>query len=342
MKTQRIAIQFVGLACMLLLSTSLFAADPPATAAREKAAAAKKSVPPEIALTRRIPRIDFNGVKFEDVITYIQELTNTNVVVRWHQLAMAGINGPTEVSLCVKDVDVETALKLILSSFPSVGPEQPPAYVIKDGVLIISTADDLREITTEVYDVSGIVEGADPSEVAGLVKSLTPIGVTKDTDVQLIKGSLIVSADKSQHEKIRKMIDQINKNQANRAQSPRALARQSQDQIKTILSMKDTCFDPQAMCVVALGCLRSETKETPAQLGKTLEALLAETKAVGVRNAIRMTLKDLYGQMGRTDMVKVQLEGIIKDNAQAVLGKPGLSSGLGGPVESSGLGGPVE
>jgi len=313
MKTSRIAIQLVGLTCaLLLLPTSLTAADSQAKAAAKKAIAAKKGVFPEEGLKKRIARFRFDDVEFKEVIEFLQEYMHTNVVVRWRTLEQVGIEPQTPVSVALEGISVETALKVILRNIvdPSDG---TLGYAIRDGILVISTSDDLRETTTVVYDVSEIVDTADSSERAGFINS-----------------SLIVSADESQHVKIRAMIDQLKKNLASRPPSPRALARQSQDQIKTILSMKDTCFDPQAMCVVALGCLRSETKETPEQLAKTLESLLAETKAIGVRSAIRMTLKDIYGQMGNTAKVKEHLKGIIKDNEQAALGEPGLQRGFGG------------
>lgn len=330
MKTSRIAIHLVVLACtlLLLLPTSLTAADPKAKAAPKKAAA-EKVVPPEEGLRKHIDRFTFAEIELEKVIEFLQDYMDTNVVVRWNRLLDVEISRDTMVSVNLKDIPVETALKVILwnTDTPS---DTTLGYTIRDGVLVISTSDDLRETTTVVYDVSEIVDGLEPSETGRLTDALIPFGVGGERDVQLVGGSLIVSADNLQHEKIRAMIDQLKKNLASRPPSPRALARQSQDQIKTILSMKDTCFDPQAMCVVALGCLRSETKETPEQLATTLESLLAETKALGVRNAMRMTLKDLYGQMGNTVKVKKHLEGIIKDNAQAALGETGLSSGLGG------------
>jgi len=323
MKTSKMAIQFAAPLCAMLLAASLSAAGPEAKTEPPKAAAATKTVAPEEALKMTIQKFNFSDVDLKDVISFVREYTGTNVVVRWKVLQSIDVGPGLKVSMDLRDVTVETALKTMLRDVSLPVVNLTLTYAIKDGVLVISTSQDLNKNTTVVYDVSEIVEGAEESHITGLGNSLVPLGVVL-SDVQLVKGSLIVSADASQHEKIREMIDQVKKNASSSPPSARAMATQSQEQIKTIVSMKDTCSDPMAMCVVALGCLRSETKETPEQLVKTLEAVLAETSAVGARSAIRMTLKDFYGQMGNTAKVKEHLLGIIKDNEKAI------ATGLGG------------
>jgi len=324
MKTSKMAIQFAAPLCaMLLAAPSLSAAGPEAKTEPSKAAAATKIVPPEEGLSKKIAHFSFSGVDFRDVVLFLREYMGTNVVVRWRALEQVGIPPDVKMTIDLRDVTVETALKTMLRDVNLPDANLTLTYAIKDGVLVISTPQDLNKRTTVVYDVSEIVEGAEESDIIGLTNSLVPLGVVLG-DVQLVKGSLIVSADASQHEKIREMIDQVKKNASSSPPSARAMAKQSQEQIKTIVSMKDTCSDPMAMCVVALGCLRSETKETPEQLVKMLEGVLAETSAVGARSAIRMTLKDLYGQMGNTAKVKEHLLGIIKDNEKAI------AAGLGG------------
>jgi len=323
MKTSKMAIQFAAPVCAMLLAASLSAAGPEAKTEPPKAAAATKTVAPEEALKMTIQKFNFSDVDLKDVISFVREYTGTNVVVRWKVLQSIDVGPGLKVSMDLRDVTVETALKTMLRDVSLPVVNLTLTYAIKDGVLVISTSQDLNKNTTVVYDVSEIVEGAEESDIIGLTNSLVPLEVVLG-DVQLVKGSLIVSADASQHEKIREMIDQVKKNTSSSPPSARAMAKQSQEQIKTIVSMKDTCSDPMAMCVVALGCLRSETKETPEQLVKTLEAVLAETSAVGARSAIRMTLKDFYGQMGNTAKVREHLLGIIKDNEKAI------AAGLGG------------
>ena len=323
MKTSKMAIQFAAPVCAMLLAASLSAAGPEAKTEPPKAAAATKIVPPEEALKMTIQKFNFSDVDLKDVISFVREYTGTNVVVRWKVLQSIDVGPGLKVSMDLRDVTVETALNTMLRDVSLPVVNLTLTYAIKDGVLVISTSQDLNKNTTVVYDVSEIVEGAEESDIIGLTNSLVPLEVVL-SDVQLVKGSLIVSADASQHEKIREMIDQVKKNASSSPPSARAMAKQSQEQIKTIVSMKDTCSDPMAMCVVALGCLRSETKETPEQLVKTLEAVLAETSAVCARSAIRMTLKDFYGQMGNTAKVREHLLGIIKDNEKAI------AAGLGG------------
>ena len=258
-------------------------------------------------LAKKLANVKFDKLAFKSVVEWMQSTTSVNIAVRWSMLENAGITPETQVKdLSLTDVRADTAMKEVLRA---VGGNAPLDYAVKDEVLVISLAGDPDFSETVVYDVSELVEGVDGAEradieqrlVGGLLNSLGA------NYAQLVKGSLVVMAQHAHHEKIR----------AARPPSPRAMARQSAEQITAVLSMKETCFDPQAMCVAALGCLRTETKETPAQLAKTLEALLGETKAVGVRNAIRLMLKDLYIQAGNMEKVKEHLQGIIKDNEKA-------------------------
>jgi hypothetical protein len=321
MKTKTTAIYIVLTA--LTLTGGQSAALPAQDRAAPKTPPKKADVGAKVvdlaeALNRKLPDIHFPGVSLQDVLQFLREATGTNIVVRWNWLKEEGFEPNMPVSLDVKGVTLKTVLETVLRDLKSsFGAETHLDYAVKGEVLVISVDKDgdLQEMTTVVYDVGEIVDGAEESEIAGLVNSLMPMGVLAKP--QLVRGSLIVTTYTKEHQQIREMIEQVKKNLAARPPSAKAMGQQSQEQIRTIVSMKQTCFDPQAMCVAALGCLRTETNQPPAELAKTLETLLAETKAVGVRNAIRLTLKDLYGQMGNMGKVKEHLEGIIKDNEKA-------------------------
>lgn len=59
-------------------------------------------------------------------------------------------------------------------------------------------------------------------------------------------------------------------------------------------AMKTICFDPDLAAVLAISAIKEELKDKPADAVKTLETLLGKTRSPGIRNAIRLTLKDLY------------------------------------------------
>jgi hypothetical protein len=58
--------------------------------------------------------------------------------------------------------------------------------------------------------------------------------------------------------------------------------------------LRDVCFDPAQAAMVAIGALRDDVEREPQEIVEDLEEQLKKTKSLGVRNAIRLTLKDLY------------------------------------------------
>jgi len=58
--------------------------------------------------------------------------------------------------------------------------------------------------------------------------------------------------------------------------------------------LRDVCFDPAQAAMVAIGSLRDDVEREPQEIVEDLERQLKQTKSIGVRNAIRLTLKDLY------------------------------------------------
>ena len=58
--------------------------------------------------------------------------------------------------------------------------------------------------------------------------------------------------------------------------------------------MKEVCFDEGTAAMVAIGDLKDAVRRKPKEIIDDLEAQLKKTKTLGLRNAIRLTLKDLY------------------------------------------------
>lgn len=78
--------------------------------------------------------------------------------------------------------------------------------------------------------------------------------------------------------------------------------------------MRGVCYSPEVAAMVAAGGLKTEVKRKPAEAAKDLEDLLANTKTVGLRTAIRMTLKDVYKESGDDAKVIEQLKAIVQEN----------------------------
>lgn len=107
-------------------------------------------------LDKVAPEIRFDALPFEDVINRLRALTGLNIVANWSALESSAVERDAEVSLRLDGVKFEKALELILDEVG--GGEVDLGYDIDDGVIQISTREDLsRKTTTKVYNVEDLV-----------------------------------------------------------------------------------------------------------------------------------------------------------------------------------------
>ncbi|HVS71216.1 MAG TPA: hypothetical protein VHQ47_08175 [Phycisphaerae bacterium] len=105
-------------------------------------------------LDQQINEISADQQGFEKVISYLQTTTGTNIIVNWKALEGAGIDRNAAVSIDLKKVPFKKALNEILNQVG--GSTAVLAYTISDGVLTISTKDDLTSAKYQeirVYDI---------------------------------------------------------------------------------------------------------------------------------------------------------------------------------------------
>lgn len=108
-------------------------------------------------LDRALPEVTFDGVGLSDVIDFLRDLTNANIFVNWRALEGAGIDRNAPVNLRLRQVKFSKALQLILDGVG--GDEVRLGYTVDDGVITISTDEDLGQNTlTRVYDVRDIAD----------------------------------------------------------------------------------------------------------------------------------------------------------------------------------------
>ena len=82
--------------------------------------------------------------------------------------------------------------------------------------------------------------------------------------------------------------------------------------------MGDAMFNPRIAGVIAIGGLKDAVgKKLPDKI-KFFEAQLDKTKTLGLRNAIRLTLKDLYQANGDDEKVADQLKAMLEENDAAL------------------------
>ncbi|MCE5326497.1 MAG: hypothetical protein LLG01_08780 [Planctomycetaceae bacterium] len=102
-------------------------------------------------LKQRIKELNFDGIELKDVIQFLRDVSGVNIYVRWNALQAAGISKNTAVNVHLQDVTLEKALRVILED---VGASAPLGYILDEGVVTISTRDDLTTRTvTRVYDI---------------------------------------------------------------------------------------------------------------------------------------------------------------------------------------------
>ncbi len=107
-------------------------------------------------LTETTPEIAFDAVTFEQVMDYFRNLTGLNIVVNWNAMEFADIEREAEVTLKLQNVRLQKALDLILDHVG--GGETELAYEIDDGVITVSTKEDLsRRTKTGVYNVEDLL-----------------------------------------------------------------------------------------------------------------------------------------------------------------------------------------
>ncbi len=99
--------------------------------------------------------MDFDGVPFSDVIQYLRDVTGAGIHVKWAELKVVDITPHTPVTLHLPDRTLNQVLKPMLEDL---GDVSPLGFTVKDGVIVISTKDDLQTNTVvRVYDVQDLL-----------------------------------------------------------------------------------------------------------------------------------------------------------------------------------------
>jgi hypothetical protein len=107
-------------------------------------------------LRERIAAVEFEFAPLGDVIDYLRAQSGVSIDANWRALEVLGIEPANEVTLNVRDVAIETALQLVLENVG--GPDAELAYYLLDGMVRITTVDELASHTEiRVYDVHDLV-----------------------------------------------------------------------------------------------------------------------------------------------------------------------------------------
>ncbi|MDY6912935.1 MAG: hypothetical protein SVT52_00520, partial [Planctomycetota bacterium] len=103
----------------------------------------------------KLQTLDFADIQFKDVVQFLRETSGVSIYVNWRALEAVGVDRATTVNVHLVGVTFEKALRIILND---VGGVTPLKFVVDEGVITVSTDDDLsRRTTTRVYDIRDLI-----------------------------------------------------------------------------------------------------------------------------------------------------------------------------------------
>ncbi len=120
----------------------------------ERRGGAEDAVPIAL-LDRKLPELRFEQAPLADVVDFMRDVTGANIAVNWSTIEAAGVDRKAPVSQVLRDVKGSIALKTVLAG---VGGPAKLGYTIEDGIVKISTQEELKSrTTTEVYDIRDLL-----------------------------------------------------------------------------------------------------------------------------------------------------------------------------------------
>lgn len=84
--------------------------------------------------------------------------------------------------------------------------------------------------------------------------------------------------------------------------------------MEVVERMGDMAFNPEVAGLIAIGAIKDDIPREPVQRIKDLENLLGRTRTLGLRNAIRMGLKDLYLHTEQPEKALDQMRAMLAEN----------------------------
>ncbi len=107
-------------------------------------------------LQTRFPDAHFDGVPFESVLDTLRSASGLNIVANWPALEALAIERDVDVSLKATAVRIGDLLDLVLEQAGAA--EVQLAWEVRDGIIHVSTQEDLSRVTTRVmYDCTDLL-----------------------------------------------------------------------------------------------------------------------------------------------------------------------------------------
>ena len=107
-------------------------------------------------LNKTIPAIDFAQMKFEDCLNFLRDNEHVNINPDWGDMKPEGVTNTTEINLQLRNVPFRVVLRELLNK--AAGRENVLDYIIRDGVIKVSSAADLAMLKYIVlYDIRDLL-----------------------------------------------------------------------------------------------------------------------------------------------------------------------------------------
>lgn len=181
---------------------------------------------------------DFSETPVRDVVDFLREYSGINFTYSKAALAVVKENPEPTVSLSVKDIQFRDALRLILDQYDLTA-------IYKDGVLVISTREEVERITVTVsYDIRDLLMSirdfagpnielnaatdgpqtefgpppaeppqpfSDPDAIMELIqKTVSPEAWSSEkATMAYLNGNLVVSASRAVHAELKKLLGML-------------------------------------------------------------------------------------------------------------------------------------
>ena len=145
---------------------------------------------------RRLPELNFQAIPFSDAIDFLRDVTGMNINVNWQVFEAAGIDRNTPITIRLRDVTIEQALRQLLRQ--AGGGNIPLVFSLDGNIVVITTLEESRG-RPRAYDVHDLINDSD-AEATKLKKRVMdniPTGSWQEgggtlSTINMLSGKMIV------------------------------------------------------------------------------------------------------------------------------------------------------
>jgi len=160
--SRRVLQRRLGLALLCLAIPACLAAEPQTRPASPTTAPSTRPATAPAGLEQnRTNQIAFEEIPLAEVVEFLRDTYHVNIFVNWKAVESSGVTRNTPISLRARGISLRKALELILTA---AGGNPPLAFGVSDGVITISTKQDLESRPeTRVYDITDLILPVTPA-----------------------------------------------------------------------------------------------------------------------------------------------------------------------------------